>query len=141
MIGASFDLSGINARLDRLTKAARKSTRKAAQAGAQVYHDELKARVPMSAKPHKSGKKVYTPGTLRRAIYQAFVEAESGESQATYRVSWNKSHAFYGKFLEYGTSKMSAKPFLRPGYDSAHSRALSAVQSVMRSSIEEELSR
>ena len=139
MIGASFDLSGINARLDRVTKAANKSTRKAAQAGAQVYHDELKARVPMSAKPHKSGKKTYNPGTLRRAIYQAFVEDESNEGQATYRVSWNKTHAFYGKFLEYGTSKMAAKPFLRPGYDSAHPRALSAVRQVMREEIEKEL--
>lgn len=141
VIGASFDLSGINARLDRLTAAAKKNTRKAAQAGAQVYHDELKARVPMSAQPHKSGKKVYTPGTLRRAIYQAFVEDESNDSQATYRVSWNKSHAFYGKFLEYGTSKMAAKPFLRPGYDAAHPRALSAVREVMRSAVEEELQR
>lgn len=140
MIGASFDLSGINARLDRVTKAARKSTRKAAQAGAQVYHDELKARVPVSAQPHKSGKKTYNPGTLRRAIYQAYVEDESNEGQATYRVSWNKSHAFYGKFLEYGTSKMAAKPFLRPGYDAAHQRAVTAVQSVMRSAVEEELS-
>lgn len=141
MIGASFDLSGINARLDRLNAAAKKSTRPAAQAGAQVYHDELKARVPVSAKPHKSGKKTYNPGTLRRAIYQAFVEDESSQEQATYRVSWNKSHAFYGKFLEYGTSKLAAKPFLRPGYDAAHSRALSAVRSVMRAEIEKELQR
>jgi HK97 gp10 family phage protein len=139
MIGASFNLAGINAHLDRVAQAAKKNTRKAAQAGAQVYHDELKARVPVSAKPHKSGKKTYDPGTLRRAIYQAYVEEESGDSQATYRVSWNKSHAFYGKFLEYGTSKMAAKPFLRPTYDSARQRALSAVQAVMRSAVAEEL--
>lgn len=141
MISASFNLSGINARLDRLNAAAKDSTRKAAQAGAQVYHDELRARVPVSAKPHKSGKKTYDPGTLRRAIYQAFVEDESGPGQSTYRVSWNKSHAFYGRFLEYGTSKMAAKPFLRPGYDAARPRAISAVQAVMRSEVEKELKR
>ena len=48
-----------------------------AQAGAQVLYEEVRARVPMSAKPHKSGKKVYTPGNLRRAIYQAYAQDES----------------------------------------------------------------
>jgi len=85
----------------------------------------------MSAKPHKSGKKTYSPGTLRRAVYQAFAERESGEGRAMYRVSWNKTHAFYGRFLEFGTSKMAAKPFLRPAYDAALSKAVKAVQERM----------
>lgn len=131
MIGASFDLTGINARLDKLAAAAAKSTRPAAQAGAQVFYEEVRARAPVSTKPHKSGKQTYNPGTLRDAIYQAYAERESDATQSTYRVSWNKKKAFYGHFLEHGTSKMAAQPFLRPAYDAARQRALSAARAVM----------
>lgn len=135
MIDTSMDLGGINAQLDRLAARAKASARQAAQAGAQVYHDEVRARVPVSAKPHKSGKKTYTPGTLRRAVYQAFVQDESGPGRATYRISWNKSHAFYGRFVEFGTAKMAAKPFLRPAFDAAQPRAISAATAVLAASL------
>lgn len=134
IVSASLDLSSINARYDKLTAAARASVRPAAQAGAQVFYDEVRARAPVGDKPHSTKGKKFTfqPGNLRAAIYQAFVQDESGETQATYRVSWNKSKAFYGQFLEFGTSKMAAQPFLRPGYDAARQRALSAVRSMLR---------
>lgn len=131
MLSLEFDFSKIAAKLDNITTAAEKATRPAAQSGAQVFYDEVKQRVPMSAKPHKSGKKTYNPGTLRKAIYQAFADKESGDGKAMYRVSWNKTHAFYGRFVEFGTSKMAAKPFLRPAYDAARAKAVKAVQERM----------
>ena len=135
MLSLEFDFSKIAAKLDSITKAAEEGARPAAQAGAQVFYDEVKQRVPVSAQPHKSGKKTYNPGTLRRAVYQAFAERESGDGRAMYRVSWNKTHAFYGRFVEFGTSKMAAKPFLRPAYDAARARALQAVQERMASEV------
>ena len=135
MISIAFDFSKLTAKLDNITKAAEKATRPAAQAGAQVFYDEVKQRVPISAKPHKSGKKTYNPGTLRKAIYQAFADKESGKDKAMYRVSFNKTHAFYGRFVEFGTSKMAAKPFLRPAYDAARARALQAVQERMAAEV------
>ena len=135
MISIAFDFSKLAAKLDNITAAAEKATRPAAQSGAQVFYEEVKQRVPMSAKPHKSGKKTYNPGTLRRAVYQAFAELESGDGRAMYRVSWNKTHAFYGRFVEFGTSKMAAKPFLRPAYDAARARALQAVQERMAAEV------
>ena len=131
MISIAFDFSKLAAKLDNITQAAAKAVRPAAQSGAQVFYDEVKQRVPMSAKPHKSGKKTYNPGTLRKAIYQAFADKESGDGKAMYRVSWNKTHAFYGRFVEFGTSKMAAKPFLRPAYDAARAKAVKAVQERM----------
>lgn len=131
MISVEFDFSKIAAKLDNLTKAAEEAARPAAQAGAEVFYQEVKQRVPVSAKPHKSGKKTYSPGTLRKAIYQAFADKESGDGKAMYRISWNKSHAFYGRFVEFGTSKMAAKPFLRPAYDAARAKAVKAVQERM----------
>lgn len=135
MISVEFNFSKIAAKLDSITKAAEEGVRPAAQAGAQVFYDEVKQRVPVSAKPHKSGKKTYNPGTLRKAIYQAFADKESGEGVAKYRISWNKTHAFYGRFVEFGTSKMVAKPFLRPAYDAARAKALEAVQERMAAEV------
>lgn len=135
MISLSFDMSALSKRLDGITRAAEKGVRPAAQAGAQVFYDEVKQRVPVSAKPHKSGKKTYNPGTLRKAIYQAFADKESGDGKAMYRVSFNKTHAFYGRFLEFGTSKMAAKPFIRPAYDAALRKALKAVQERMAAEV------
>lgn len=131
MISIAFDFSKLAAKLDNITKAAEKAVRPAAQDGAQVFYDEVKQRVPVSAKPHKSGKKTYNPGTLRKAIYQAFADKESGDGKAMYRISFNKTHAFYGRFVEFGTSKMAAKPFIRPAYDAARAKALRAVQDRM----------
>ena len=135
MLSLEFDFSKIAAKLDSITKAAEEGARPAAQAGAQVFYDEVKQRVPVSAKPHKSGKKTYNPGTLRKAIYQAFADKESGQGSAKYRISWNKTHAFYGRFVEFGTSKMAAKPFLRLAYDAARAKALKAVQERMAAEV------
>ena len=133
MISIAFDFSKIAAKLDNITKAAEQGARPAAQAGAQVFYEEVKQRVPVSAKAHstKGKKQTFTPGTLRKAIYQAFADKESGDGKASYRISWNKSHAFYGRFVEFGTSRMAAKPFLRPAYDAARAKALQAVQERM----------
>lgn len=137
MISIAFDFSKIAAKLDIITKAAKEGARPAAQAGAQVFYEEVKQRVPVSAKAHstKGKKQTFTPGTLRRAVYQAFADKESGDGKASYRISWNKSHAFYGRFVEFGTSRMAAKPFLRPAYDAARAKALQAVQERMAAEV------
>ena len=137
MISIAFDFSKIAAKLDGITKAATDAVRPAAQAGAEVFYQEVKQRVPVSAKAHstKGKKQTFTPGTLRKAIYQAFADKESGDGKASYRISWNKSHAFYGRFVEFGTSRMAAKPFLRPAYDAARAKALQAVQERMAAEV------
>jgi len=137
MLRVEADLGGLNAALDQLTQRAQDAARPAAQAGAQVFYDEVRSRVPVSSQAHatKGGKLVFQPGNLKAAIYQAYAEDESGDGRATYRISWNKQKAFYGRFVEFGTSRMPARPFLRPGYDAARAAAISAAQSVLTEKI------
>lgn len=141
MISVDFDFSKLSAKLDSITKAAEKAVRPAAQAGAQVFYDAVRERVPVSAKPHstKGKRQTYNPGTLRAAVYQAYAQKDSGEGKASYRISWNKTHAFYGRFVEFGTSKMAAQPFLRPAYDAARRQALQAAQARMAAEVKKAL--
>lgn len=141
MISASFDFSKINARLDKITKAAEEGVRPAAQAGAQVFYEEMLQRVPVGKQVHSTKGKKFTfqPGNLRAAIYQAYADDESGDGRAVYRVSWNKKKAFYGAFVEFGTSKTAAQPFLRPSYDARRAAALSAVKQVMAAQLQKVL--
>ena len=90
--------------------------------GAKEIQREARAKVPKSAKSHqvgKKGRKSYiaqvNPGHLRKNIKVRLVRAsEKGQATGYVYVSFS---AYYGKFVEYGTRKMSAKPFMRPAFD------------------------
>lgn len=122
MIDLSFDFTKLFGGLDKITKAAEEGARPAAQEGAQVFYEEVEQRVSGIG----GGPGVVT-GKLKDAIYQAFVEKESGNGRAVYRISWNKKKAPHGHLLERGTSKMAARPFIRPSYDAKRSAAIQAV--------------
>lgn len=129
MISVAFDFSKIAAKLTGITTAAEKATRASAQAGAQVFYEEVRVR----AAPMKDS------GRLEAAIYQAFADKESTEKSSTYRIAVNKKEAFYWRFLEFGTSKMAARPFLRPAYDAARLKALQAAKARMQEEVSKAL--
>lgn len=131
---AIFKSEAIQKRLDGLAARATENLRPAAQAGIQVYYDEVKLRAPVSKKAHatKGKKQVYQPGNLRAAIYQVYSKSESTDRKAVYAVSYNKTKAFYGRFVEHGTSKMAAKPFIRPAYDAKREEAMQAARTRLR---------
>lgn len=139
MITAKFDFSRINKKLDGITQAAEKAVRPAAQAGAQVFYEELLARVPVSEKARRYKGKTIQPGTLYRAVYQAYMNQISGDAKASYRISWNKRKAPHGRLVEFGTSRMAAQPFLRPSYDSGRDRAINAVRERMYADVKKAL--
>lgn len=43
---------------------------------------------------------------------------------------------YYWRFLEFGTSRMSAKPFMRPAFESNKSQALELINATMRAEID-----
>ncbi len=49
---------------------------------------------------------------------------------------WYVGKAFYGAFLEFGTSKMAARPFLRPAFDGTKKRVENIVKAGLKRAIE-----
>lgn len=111
--------------------------RQAAVAGARVVHEEVKVRAPVASKAYeRKGTKIY-PGFLRDHIIIAYDKEVSTPGRiASYIVTWTKE-AFYGRFVEHGTSKMAAKPFLRPGYEAKRQAAADKVGEVIQAKVKE----
>ena len=93
----------------------------AVREGAKEIRKEAQNRAPVGSVGHqvgKKGRKSYIsnvrPGHLKRNIKIRIAKTSKGEAKGYVYVSWK---AFYGRFLEYGTKRMSAKPFLRPAFD------------------------
>lgn len=111
--------------------------RQAAVAGARVYFDEMKVRAPVAIRAYeRKGTEIY-PGFLRDNILIAYDKEQSVEGRiASYIVTWSKQ-AFYGRYVETGTSKMAADPFLRPSYEAKKTAAAEAVDAVFQQKVTE----
>lgn len=72
---------------------------------AQVLYDEARTRVPVKT------------GLLQSHIYRAYSPERSSDTSKTYRISWNRRLAPHGHLIEFGTSRMAARPFIRPAFD------------------------
>jgi hypothetical protein len=88
-----IELKAADLGLDVLAAEALAAARPAAQAGAQVLYDQVKANVG------RLGRKT---GNLAASIYQAYNEGQSGDGRASYSVSWNKKKAPHGYLVEFG---------------------------------------
>jgi len=88
------DTSGVDEYFRRLGNAASAAVRPAAQAGAQVLYDAVKANV---------GRIRSVTGNLKNSIYQVYSKSNSVEGQrATYAISWNYSKAPHGVLVHFG---------------------------------------
>jgi hypothetical protein len=145
---AKLDASGWTAALDKLVGPARESlARSMAVAGGQVLRDEAKILAPRS---HQGAVTDVGPRIpLAEAIYLAYKDDRSTLAHIEYAVTWNGSKAPHGHLVEFGhwqTHEMyekdgkwyvgaklanpkwvSAKPFLRPAFESANARAQQAM--------------
>ena len=94
MLNFNFDISKILAGLDGIKQQINEAVRPAAQAGAQVFYNEVKLRATRGDKTRnlKSGK-TRPAGLLASSIYEVFSKDNSNQNHATYHVSWNKKKA------------------------------------------------
>lgn len=79
------------------------------------------------------------PGNLRKNIARKRLKGRKYASvtggEAYVGVSW-QGNAFYGRFLEFGTAKMAARPFLRPAFDARSGEALGIFMDRLQQNIE-----
>ena len=137
MLKASFDFREVAGKLDKLTKAAEDSVRPAAQAGAEKFYMRMKLNVS-GLSGDKTLPGVVT-GTLKNAVYQAYSRDNSGDGKATYHISVNKKKAPHWHLLEYGTSRMAARPFIRPTYTAVVNEAMEATKKRMLDEVKKAL--
>ena len=148
MISTNLDFSGLNALsrdLELLSKAeSRQVLRRSVRAGADVVKDEI-----VNIAPEQTGKLKRNivvifgkgaPGTALAGIHIRGRNPRTGNSDNTMKAN-SPNNAFYWRFLEEGTSKMAAHPFVRPAFDSKQEEAASAAFQEMIKAFDEAVSK
>lgn len=124
---AEIKLDGVDEMTKKLYRLSEKMIRaaesKALKAGAEVLQKEIIRRAPRDT------------GTLSERIIISRVKNKDGMRYV--EVGPDKSVAWRAKFHEYGTSKMSAKPFMAPAVEAKRGETYVVIAKTLR----EELSK
>ena len=106
---ADIELTGVDEILNKLQQMGINISRlenKALKNAAEPVLEDAKANVPVRTGKLKKGLKI-TNVKKKEGVKYILVGVDRGDN----------SEIFYGKFVEFGTSKMPAKPFLQPAYE------------------------
>jgi HK97 gp10 family phage protein len=129
-------------------KVAKNGLRVSVYAGAKVVRDEARIRAPRAAQ--SLGANQPPPGTLRRSVIMKQIPELSSLTRQTffvtvrhgkkYRKQGKKGNlsqdAWYWRFVEFGTRKMRARPFLRPALEAKRREAVQAMKDRLSERIE-----
>ena len=106
---ADIELTGVDEILNKLQQMGINISRlenKALKNAAEPVLQDAKANVPVRTGKLKKGLKI-TNVKKKEGVKYILVGVDRGDN----------SEIFYEKFIEFGTSKMSARPFLQPAYE------------------------
>lgn len=148
MIITDLDFSGLanlSRDLELLSKAeSRQVLRRSVRAGAELIAEEVKNNAPEQTGKLKRNIVVLfgkgAQGTAVAGVHIRGVNPDTGNSDKTMKAA-SPNNAFYWRFLEEGTSKMSAKPFVRPAFDSKQEEAAEAAFAEMTRAFDEAISK
>ena len=163
MLFGTVKIEGANQLLKKLERLPAKCQRKvysqAVRAGGKVVLDAAKAKAPVdtgtlrrslvlrTTPRKKRGEISYSvfpstkkePGLIGKTKAEMVGSRGGGRTSRGGRRGGHKgADYYYPAALEYGTSRMSAKPFMRPAWDSTRGRALKAILGRLRIGIERE---
>ncbi|APF27067.1 bacteriophage HK97-gp10, tail-component family protein [Clostridium sporogenes] len=121
---ASMELDGLDElirKVQDMGKAGVRVENAALKKAGELIVEEAKNNVPVKTEKLKKGLKV---SGVRKKGGNKFVLAgiQKGDN----------SKIFYGKFLEFGTSKMKARPFMGPAYESKKEEAKEVIKDELR---------
>ena len=101
--------------LDKLEESIKQQVLRAGAAKmGEVMYDEVKLNTSGAKMGGAGDPPGVKTGTLNKSVYRAYSPEKSDDETKTYHVSFNKRKAPHGLLLERGTSKMLARPFIRP---------------------------
>jgi HK97 gp10 family phage protein len=110
----------------------------AGKAAGSYLAERAREKAPMITKPTRQR----MPGELKRSIgFKVSLTKKKGlvvriGPQFTKGGEFKRSPGFWGKFVEYGTVTASARPYLRPAFDTGKAAALDAFTSKLKEQIE-----
>ena len=96
---------------------------------------EARAKVPLAHDAYRlHGGGMAAPGWLRQQIVRkkARHSKHSAQTLVTFR---DQQQAYFWRFIEFGTSKMDMRPFMRPAFESAKQAALDRFVAVCQANI------
>lgn len=123
---------------------------KAMRQGGVIIRDQARSNAPVLKEnvPHRkrgtlrkavvTSTKVNKSGVIRTKIY---VRTLKGSKIEAFKVRTGRSGAknpndpFYWRFVEFGTSNMVAKPFMRPAFQQSKERATNEILTTLKSEI------
>lgn len=111
--------------------------RQAAFQGAKVIEEEAQQRAPSG--PARLRGRDIEPGTMRRAIIKRRhpnPKSTEGSPTEVYRVGVDNKKAYWWKFVEFGTAKMAARPFLRAAYEAKRHEAVDRFAQVLKRAVD-----
>ena len=94
------------------------------QESANDIVEQAKRDVPVGT-PESTGIKGYVGGTLRNSIRTEVIDKQTVKVVAD---AANSDRVQYGKFVEFGTSKMGARPFLYPAFFKFRNRLIDKIE-------------
>ena len=131
-ISGKFDNSQLMKALSKLPKNIQNNVMTGAtRAAANVIRDEARIRVPKKTKD--LAKSIIS--IKRRAETRNQVKFSVTPSKGKNKAGW-RAH-----FIEFGTSKMSAKPFLRPAFEASENKSLDAAKDYIAKRIPQEVAK
>ncbi|OKO99378.1 HK97-gp10 family putative phage morphogenesis protein [Xenorhabdus eapokensis] len=148
MIDTSLDFSSLQdiARdLEALSRAENNQTlRKAMYAAASLLRDEVRVKAPkrtgkLSRNIVASNRRTQN-GEASAGVYVRGSNAKGTNSDTTMKKD-DPRNAYYWRFLENGTSKMAAQPFIRPAFDAKSDEAAEFAMKRLNQAIDEALSK
>lgn len=137
MADFSFSVDGLDKLNAALTElggpAARRAGTKALRRGANVILTEARLRAPVLAPQYVTASTKVPPGTLRKTLH--LVAHHLDGDMLSFSVV---TGIFYANFVELGTSRMAAQPFLRPAAENKAEEALAVIAEVLGEQIDAE---
>jgi HK97 gp10 family phage protein len=112
-------------------KVAKNGLRRATSAGAAIVRNDARARAPVDTGEMKRDimmkrERDARGGDTTGAVYTVYVRSGKKSRMAGKKRDVDRD-SFYWKFLEFGTNKMAARPFLRPAFEANKEGAIEAI--------------